>query len=101
MAKEENKQIILDNRFFVPPTVIDVRAAGDTNGAKFYDVTDVAVEAPTLSDPTANIPMPPSSYEIVEQHVRISSDGRAVVDVMLEFPDTPGVETIDVRVTKA
>ena len=101
MAKEENKQIILDNRFFVPPGVIDVRAAGAEDGETFYDATDIAVEGPTLSYPEATLPMPPSSYAIAEQRVRIASDGRAVVDVLLEFPDIAGVETIDVRITKA
>lgn len=102
MAKEIDKQLILDNRFFVPPGVIDVRAAGDESGDRYYEnPSDVAVEGPVLDTPTSNVPMPPSSYQIAEQRVRISSDGRAVVDVWVEFPDINGVDTIDVRVTKA
>jgi hypothetical protein len=97
----DNKQIILDNRFFVPAGVIDVRAKGAEDGESNYIIGDQMVEGPILSNPVATIPMPPSSYQIVEQHVRITSDGRAVVDVMLEFPDIDGVETIDVRITKA
>jgi hypothetical protein len=101
MAKEINKQTLLDNRFFLPPGIVDVRAAGEENGEGYYDTPDVAVEGPILSDPNSAVPMPPTSYKIVEQRVRISSDGRAVVDVYLEFPDVAGIETIDVRVTKA
>jgi hypothetical protein len=101
MAKETSKQIILDNDFFVPPGLVDVRAAGKEDGEFYYDAATQAVEGPTLETPVSKIPMPPSSYEVVEQHVRISSDGRAVVDVMVEFPDISGVESIDVRVTKA
>lgn len=102
MAKEVDKQLILDNRFFVPPGVIDVRNAGDEDGDRYYvSPEDVAVPGPILETPTSEIPMPPTSYEIAEQRVRIGTDGRAVVDVMLEFPDLIGVETIDVRVTKA
>lgn len=102
MAKEIDKQIVLDNRFFVPPGVIDVRQAGAEEGDSYYgDPADVAVEGPVLDNPVSIVPMPPTSYEIASQRVRISSDGRAVVDVFLEFPDLTGVETIDVRITKA
>ena len=102
MAKEVDKQLILDNRFFVPPGVVDVRQAGEENGEGYYtEPTDIAVEGPILDTPASVVPMPPTSYEIVEQRVRISSDGRAVVDVMVEFPDLDGVENIEVRITKA
>lgn len=100
MAKDVDKQIILDNRFFLPPGVIDVRNAGEENGEGYYDPIDQQVEGPIFNTPESPIPMPPTSYAIVEQRVRISSDGRAVVDVLIEFPDIDGVETIDVRITK-
>ena len=45
-------------------------------------------------------PMPPTSYTIVDQRVRIASDGRAIVDAIVDFPDVDGVISIDVRVTK-
>lgn len=101
MAKEVDKQLILDNRFFVPPGVIDVRQAGEEDGEGYYDPIDLMVEGPILETPVSVVPMPPTSYEIVEQRVRITSDGRAVVDVTVEFPSVDGVETIDVRITKA
>lgn len=102
MAKEPDKQIVLDNRFFVPPGVIDVRQAGAEEGDTFYDTPrDIAVEGPVLGNPGDAIPMAPSTYEIVEQRVRHGSDGSARVDVTLEFDDVYGIDTIDVRITKA
>lgn len=103
MANAANsKQIILNSNFFVPPGVVDVRAQTDDDAVDtFYDVGDIAVEGPTLDDPEDVVPMPPSSYTIVEQRVRLSAGGQAVVDVTLEFPDVYGIETIEVRTTKA
>lgn len=100
-TRPDTKQIILDNRFFLPPGVIDVRAQGEEDGESNYIIGDQMVEGPILSDPEATIPMPPSSYKIVEQRVRTTSDGRSVVDITLEFPDVVGVDNIDVRITKA
>jgi hypothetical protein len=99
--RDDNAQVIVDDRFYIPTGIIDVRNAGASDGSDYYGPKDVAVQGPILNTPSANIPMPPTSYSIVEQHVRISSDGRAVVDVYLEFPDVPGVNSVDVRVTKA
>lgn len=99
--RDDNAQVIIDDRFYIPTGLIDVRSAGSTDGSGYYGPQDVAVQGPTLNTPTAVVPMPPTSYTITEQHVRISSDGRAVVDVYLDFPDVKGVNTIDVRVTKA
>lgn len=98
----ENKQIILDDRFFTPPGIVDVRSEGQENGAVNYtpDIVASDDEAPVLSDPSQTVPNP-TSFSVVDQHVRISSDGRATVDVTLEFPDIPGIQSIDVQVTKA
>lgn len=102
MAKEVSKQIILNNNFFIPQGITDVRAAADSDADEtFYDVGDTAVEGPTLADPEDIVPMPPTSYTIAEQRVRISAGGQAVVDVTLDFPDVYGIETIEVRTTKA
>lgn len=101
MAKEPDKQLILDDRFFLPPGVIDVRSAGEENGVGFYDPEDVAVDGPTLLTAESTIPIAPTSFQVVDQHVRIGSDGRAVVDVTLEFPDLPGVYSIEVGLSKA
>lgn len=101
MAKSNERDISLDPRFSVPPGVIDVRQQGQDNGATYYDSNTLAGEGPILRTPSSTVPMPPSAFSIVEQRVRIGSDGRAVVDVTLEFADVPGINSIDVRVTKA
>lgn len=100
MATDRIRDIEIDPRFFCPPGVIDVRQANKENGEFYYDEETLAVEGPVLEYPESVLPMPPSSYEIVEQRVRIAPDGRAVVDVTVEFPDIAGVYSIDVRVTK-
>lgn len=101
MAVDSNAQVIIDGRFFVPKGVVDVRQANSESDSDAYQyVADVMVD-PTPDPSTAIAPMPPTSYSIVEQRVRISSDGSAVVDVTLDFPDVAGVESIDVRITKA
>jgi hypothetical protein len=101
MATANNKEIILNNNFFVPPGIVDVRQADADEAQTVYTPEDVAVEGATLDESTDKMPMPPTSFQIVDQHVRISADGRAVVDVTLQFPDVSGVENIDVRVTKS
>lgn len=101
MAVDTNKQTIIDSHFFVPKGVVDVRQANDDDYAATYTADDTAQDPPILDTPTAAVPMPPTSYQIVDQYVRISADGTAVVDVTIEFPDVAGINTIDVRVTKA
>lgn len=100
MAKEVDKQTIIDNHFFVPPGVIDVRQGGSESGTDSYIPGTTAVAEPILETPESLVPMPPTSYTVVDQRVRIASDGRTVVDVVLEFADVPGVNSIDVRVSK-
>lgn len=105
MAKETDKQIIIDEHFFVPQGVIDVRHASEEEGSTFYSSPD-DVAAPDVYIPDATseevpVLMPPTSFSVYEQRVRIASDGRAVVDVVLDFPDMYGAKSIDVRVTKA
>jgi hypothetical protein len=102
MAYQGNQPINIDPNFFVPPGVVDARQANKENGEFFYAPGDVASagDAPILDIPQATIPMPPTSYEIVAQHVRHSPDGSTVVDVTIEFPEIPGVASIDVRITK-
>lgn len=99
MATNRDRDIEIDPRFFVPPGVVDVRQQNRENGEYYYDEDTLAVEGPVLEYPEAVLPMPPSSYEIVDQRVRIAPDGRAVVDVTVEFPDVQGIYSIDVRVT--
>jgi hypothetical protein len=103
MAIQENTQTIIDRHFFVPVGVVDVRQQNDADSEFSYSTADTAQDnnQPILQKPTDTIPMPPTSYQILGQRVRISADGTAVVDVTLEFPDIAGIDHIDVRVTKS
>lgn len=103
MAIQQNVQQIIDSHFFVPVGAVDIRQQNNTDFEFIYTAPDVATDnnAPILDTPTSTVPMPPTSYEIVSQRVRISADGSAVVDVTLQFPDIPGVDHIDVRITKS
>lgn len=97
MAKDRDRDIEIDPRFFVPNGVVDVRQENKEDGEYYYNEKTLAAEGPTLQSPESVLPMPSSSFEIVEQRVRIAPDGRAVVDVIVEFPDA--VFKVDVRVT--
>lgn len=104
--KSDNDYIVVDKNFYVPPFIIDVRTAGeedygttvnDTGSGSGYDPG----EAASLFGGGGSVIQPPTSFSIVSQTVRIAPDGSAVVDVVLEFPDSPGIKAVDVRVTKA
>jgi hypothetical protein len=100
MAIQTHREIIIDKFFSVPPGVVDVRHANEADGEFNYSsATDVA-ETPTLSSPGVQIPMTMSSFSITDQTIRMTSDGRSVVDVTFEFPDLPGVININIRETK-
>lgn len=100
MGVSRVRDVALDQRFAIPPGVIDVREANNADGDWYYDDSTRAEEGPILVVPDAPLPSPPSTYEIYEQKVRTASDGRSVVDVTLNFADVPGVTNIEVRVTK-
>lgn len=107
MAFDANKQIVIDNNFFVPLGVVDVRQRG-LDDASYYGSTDNGGGAgvtdpsstPSPNNPGSVIPIP-SSFSVVAQQVHITPDGKAVVDVTLEFPDVIGISAVDVRITKA
>lgn len=103
MAVQDSIQTIIDRHFFVPVGAVDIRQQNEADSEFSYSPGTIAQDnnQPILQQPTDTVPMPPTSYEIVSQHVRISSDGTAVVDVTLQFPDIPGVDHIDVRITKS
>lgn len=102
MAIQQNPQTIIDRNFFVPVGTVDIRQQNTEDYEFSYTAADIATDnnQPTLNTPTATVPAPPTSFAITEQRVRISTDGTAVVDVTLEFPDIPGIDHIDVRITK-
>jgi hypothetical protein len=105
MAKGLNEEIVIDKHFYVPPFVVDVRREGEEDARYDYNPNGGGTASPgdegTMNPGTGVVLVPPTSYTIVDQTVRIASDGRAVVDVTIEFPDVSGIQSIDVRVTKS
>lgn len=104
MATQSNQQQIIDAHFYVPKGVVDMRQQDSTDYGYVYTPdtkANAGGDAPILDKPPSKVPAPPTSYMIVDQHVRTAADGSTVVDVTVEFPDIVGVNSIDVRVTKA
>lgn len=111
MAIEPTKQTILDQSFYVPKGVIDVRQANAADSGQDYygdassggasgGGTGGSADFPFPQGTTPGV-LPPTSFTVISQQVRIAPDGGLVVDVILEFPDVPGVDHIDVRIAKA
>jgi hypothetical protein len=111
--------VTVDPRLFVPDGVIDLKKTtpetdtenpgdvldnldvldGDTtdSAAVLYDTVDTAASVGAENDmlPT------PQGFVVVLQTVRFAPDGRAVVDVVVEVEDVPGITNYELRVNKA
>jgi hypothetical protein len=98
MAIQRTRDIEIDPMFHVPQNVVDVRQQNKVDGQFNYVPGDVAID-PILATPTSLVPMVPTTFSIVDQAVRISADGRSVVDVTIEFPDIAGISSVDVQVS--
>ena len=98
MAVQRTRQIEIDPMFHVPQGVEDVRQQNKIDGQFSYSSESIAQD-PILETPTSVLPMPPTTFTIVDQAVRIGPDGRSVVDVTIEFPDVSGISNIDIRTT--
>lgn len=114
-------EVVLHPTFFVPSDVVDVRVQdisdpSEEDGVTYDDVIDAVdvIDGSTddsgISD-TPNVStdddgegvevLPtPQWMSIVSQQVRISPDGKAVVDVVIELEDVTGATEYDVRITK-
>ncbi len=107
-------EVVLNPLFFIPPGVVDVRTGTgdvtDEDGSSFDDVSDLqvidvddAITDPDLVDGDSDgteAPATPQWMSIIGQEVRIATDGRAVVDVVIELEDVTGASEYDIRVTK-
>lgn len=100
MATNRDRDIEIDPRFFVPPGVHDIRQENKQNSEYSYDYQTQAVDGPVLEFPDSVVPMPSGNYQIVEQRVRMTTDGRLVVDVIVDFPDVADIYSVEVSVTK-
>lgn len=102
MATNTVRDIVVDNLFPIPPGMVDMRYENKEDGEfNYINEDDIADSAPILDAPDSTVPtLPLASFKIVDQTIRITSDGRSVVDVTFEFPDVNGILSVEMRVTK-
>jgi hypothetical protein len=107
-------EVVLHPTFFFPPGVVDISSgtseSTDEDDVTYDDsasvdvVTDSAedsTETTIIDDDGSAEQLPtPQWMTIISQEVRISSDGKAVIDVVIELEDVTGATEYDVRVTK-
>lgn len=107
----------LDPNFFLPPNVIDMRYvdteedadtelirtdSGEVSQVSYDEVdpTEILGELEEASsDENAMLPTP-DSLVLVSEQVRVTADGKFVVDLVLEVTDIVGTVNYEVRVTK-
>ena len=105
----------LDPNFFLPPDVIDMRYVdldtqdtsigytedGEIVGFLYEDATTAEFEEIVEGDTgSSSLLSPPDSVTVLAQEVRVTSDGRFVVDVIIEVPDMPGIVSFDQSISK-
>lgn len=101
--------VTVDPRLFVPDDVIDIKVKSpeidpenpsDVPTGEEGEIIVDAEGADNISN-LQDFTLPtPNSVTVVEQTIRFAPDGRAVVDVVIEVEDVPGVDNYDVRTTK-
>jgi hypothetical protein len=106
----------LDPNFFLPPDVIDMRYVeldtedsrvgytedGELVGYLYDDATTAEFEEFGQGDTGASsLLSPPDSVTVLAQEVRVTQDGRFVVDVIIEVPDMQGIISFDQSISKA
>lgn len=108
----------LDPNFFLPPNVIDMRyvnteedsdsglvrtESGEVTSVTYDEVdsTDFQEDSESTDGDSEESTLPtPDSLTLVSQEVRVTADGKFVVDVVLEVADVSGAANYEVRVTK-
>ncbi len=103
------EKTIIDPRFDIPeglesfvydePTEAQIAALESEDS----DVVTVYTGEPVdddFEDVNHVAPPTPETFTIVSQKIKMSPDGRQLVDVEIEVEDIPNVIQIDVRVTK-
>jgi hypothetical protein len=105
-------EVTVDPRLFVPEGVIDMSVKSPEidpdNPVDVPDIDEGVAPGEIISDAGADnisnledFTLPtPNSVTVVEQTMRFGPDGRAVVDVVIEVEDVPGISNYDVRTTK-
>ena len=120
MATVDNSRVVtVDPNFSLPPGVADFQyinpddstdpalERSETTGeviAFEYDEIWLGDDSESNDDGDSNNPstqlLPPDYVTVVSQIMRQTSDGRYVVDVILDVEDIPGVTGFEVGLTK-
>ena len=109
-----NNDIVVDPNFFFPPGIIDMRyeqkdigITNDSNTAPNQSAelfgSAIPVDYTLNATPvefTSNSLLPPPSFIVISQNVKLDTSGKSVVDVVIEVPDINGVTQIGARMTK-
>jgi hypothetical protein len=103
------EKTVIDPRFDIPegldsfvydePTEAELAALEEEDS----DVITIYTGEPMdgdYEDVNHEAPPTPEMFTIVSQKIKMSPDGRQLVDVEIETEDIPGVRQLDVRVTK-
>lgn len=111
MANDPREDIVINPElFFVPEDVIDVRAGtGETNpeipaqpvSETEFNLDEVDIDSDILEDGDFDASMQtPQWLSVISQTVRVSPDGRSVVDITFEVEDVPGAVDYELRVSQ-
>lgn len=113
---ENSDEVYIDPQFFLPPNVLDIRYV-ETDNLVDEDESDDLTETESSTDtiienssgdvtwvdytPEEHSELPiPDGLTFVSQTVKAAAGGGYLVDIVVDIPDLPGVETFDVAVTK-
>lgn len=99
------RDVVIDPRFPLPELVADVRVDYSESSTSSFDENDViSVAGPdgvVPQDTTLNPSIPTvTSMSIIDQTIRFTDDGRAVVDATIQFPVASEVIELQVQISK-
>lgn len=101
MASKE--EIEIDDRFFVPENIVDVRRNNRWDDE--YDYTTIVDPAnpeayPSPSPNYERLPTPEYGVNIVSQIIKTAPDGKVTIDVVIDLPDQQQNVEYEYQITK-
>lgn len=108
MATIKDRRISVDPRFGVPAGVLDVNQEKEVaeDGGTTSSGVSASLSSATSSETfrieaeSEQMVALPKSFSVTKQTIRMTSDGRAVVDVEIEFTDHDDISDVELRHTK-
>lgn len=107
MLKTDRNTVSVPPGTYVPPgldQVVQSQIYVDDSTEFDLDDSDIAVEQGIEVDETftdiSDAPPIPENFTIVSQNVKVMPDGTQLVDVIIDTDNFPGVQDMEVRVTK-